>query len=89
MMAYSRRSTPGALRGRGSSLKRGGNIDWRHIDLSLCTISVESLFTNKMKWNFHNDYVPEMQEDLVKIPLSYTHYKIDPAVGVSIWKLDI
>jgi hypothetical protein len=42
-----------------------------------------------MKWNFHNDYVPEMQEDLVKIPLSYTHYKIDPAVGVSIWKLDI
>lgn len=35
----------------------------RHIDLSLCTISAESLFTNKMKWNFHNDYVPEMQED--------------------------
>lgn len=32
----------------------------RHIDLSLCTISVESLFTNKMKWNIHNDYVQDM-----------------------------
>ncbi|CAH0002075.1 unnamed protein product [Clonostachys byssicola] len=56
----------------------------QYIDLSLCAISVESLFTNKMKWDFRNDYVPDMQEDLVKIPLSHTHYKIDPAVGDTI-----
>ncbi|KAI5458787.1 hypothetical protein BGZ63DRAFT_407169 [Mariannaea sp. PMI_226] len=57
----------------------------RHIDLSKCTITIDTIATNMGMWNHHRDSWPQIREILRAVPLRHPLWRIDDCAGNNIW----
>ncbi|KAL6407078.1 Krueppel like proteinous protein 1 [Ilyonectria robusta] len=57
----------------------------QHIDLSQCTVTIDSITTNLAMHNFSADSWESIRSALSEVPLHHPFWRVDPGLGSEVW----
>lgn len=57
----------------------------QHIDLSQCTITIDSVTTNNAMYRYSADSWESIRSALSEVPLHHPFWRVDPALGSEVW----
>ncbi|KAJ4164343.1 hypothetical protein LMH87_006020 [Akanthomyces muscarius] len=57
-----------------------------HINMGLCTVTIDTIATNVAMWNYEAKSWPSVLEYVASVPVHHPLWRIDEAAGLGIWR---